>query len=185
MNLLAAKTSQLLVVDAQAQLLPAVIDAQGVAGNIRLLLAAARRLGVPVTVSEQYVKGLGGTDPAIADVLPADSVKLEKISFSCWRDEPLRQRLQGLAVMGRGDLVVCGAEAHVCVLQTVLDARAAGLRVALCADAVSSRQTRNTDLALARAQRAGVDIVTTEMVVFEWLERAGTDNFRALLSQIK
>jgi nicotinamidase-related amidase len=185
MSRLAAAAAQLLVVDAQGRLLPAVADADTVVRNIRLLLAAANRLAVPVTVSEQYVKGLGTTDAAVATALPADAVVLEKLTFSCWLDDTLRERLHGLALGGRDTLIVCGAEAHVCVLQTVLDALAAGLKVAVCADAVSSRLPRSAALGLERATRAGAEIVTAEMVVFEWLQRAGTEDFRAMIAHIK
>lgn len=172
--------SLLLIVDIQEKLAPAIHDGAAAIANNRRLLAAAGRLGVPVLVSEQYVRGLGPTVPDLQP-LPA-AARFDKTHFSCAREPGFLERL---AQTGRRQILVTGMETHVCVLQTVLGLLDAGYAVFLIADAASSRTPENRAAAIARASAAGAHIVTTEMVLFEWLECAGTDDFRALLPLIK
>ncbi|MFA7291253.1 MAG: hydrolase [Rhodocyclaceae bacterium] len=173
--------SLLLVVDIQEKLAPAIHEGAAAIANNRRLLASATRLGIPVFVSEQYVRGLGGT---VAELLPlpAGAQRIEKMHFSCTREPGF---LEKLAQTGRQQIVVTGMETHVCVLQTALGLLEAGYTVFLVEDASSSRTPANRAAALARLRAAGAHIVTTEMVVFEWLQKAGTDDFRALLPLIK
>lgn len=165
--------------------MPAVQDGDGIVRTTRLLLAAAQRLGVPVTVTEQYPKGLGPTVQPILDALPGNRQVLPKMTFSAARDPAIMGRVTDLRGQGRNQIVVCGAEAHVCVLQTALDLRSGGLDVFVVSDAVSSRASHSVSAACARLLHAGCDWVTTEMAVFEWLGRAGTDDFRALAPLLK
>jgi nicotinamidase-related amidase len=183
--LLNAHRSQLVVVDVQARLMPAIAEADQVLANTGILLQAAGRLGVPVTVTEQYPKGLGATVGSVLEALPAEAVVLPKITFSAAGDAAIAERIAILRGEGRDQLVICGAEAHVCVLQTALAFRNAGFNVFVVADAVSSRSQHSVNAACARLLHAGCHWVTTEMVVFEWMERAATDDFRALSPLIK
>ncbi len=183
--LLSARRSHLLVVDIQARLMPAIHEGERVVRNTGILLQAAARLGIPVTVTEQYPKGLGATVEAVTGHLPQDTVVLPKITFSAAGDPAIASRLAELRGEGRDQVVICGAEAHVCVLQTALGIRANGEAVFVVGDAVSSRQPRDASAAHARLLHAGCDWVTTEMALFEWMERAGTDTFRALAALIK
>jgi nicotinamidase-related amidase len=183
--LLSAGSSQLLVVDIQERLLPAMADGERVVANVRKLITAARRLNVPVTASEQYPKGIGHTVASVAEALGEAPFVFPKVTFSCARDEAIADRLARVGANGRRQIVVCGIEAHVCVLQSALDLGHAGYEVAVVADAVSSRQVGSRELAFGRLGPSGVAIVNTEMVLFEWVERAGTAAFKDVLALIK
>ncbi len=182
--LLDAGKSSLLLIDVQERLLPAMHEADRVVRNAALLLTAATTLAVPVTVSEQYPRGLGHTVPEL--VAPDANVwRFEKLSFSCWRDRPLANHLIGLHEAGRPQVILAGIEAHVCVLQTAIDMAMAGFAVFAVADAMSSRRPSSAELAFERMTANGVQVVTTEMAVFELLGQAGTPTFKALSALIK
>jgi nicotinamidase-related amidase len=173
--------SLLLVVDIQEKLAPAISESQAaVASNVRLL-TAARQLGVPSFVSEQYVRGLGHSLAEIRDAA-VDARFFEKTHFSCTGEPGVVELLRASK---RQQVVLTGMETHVCVLQTAFGLIDAGFAVFLVADAASSRSPENRTAAIERMQAGGVHIVTGEMVLFEWLEKAGTDDFRAILPLIK
>ncbi len=178
-------TSQLLVIDIQERLAPAVLDPEEVIDNTVKLLAAAQRLGVPVTVSEQYPRGLGHTVPQLRDALGNAAAVHDKLAFSCLKAPALADRLAAMRAGGRHQVIVAGMEAHVCVAQTVLDLQAHGYEVFAVADALSSRKRSSLDLALARMRQHGVHTVDCEMVIFEWLEAAGSEEFKALQPLLK
>jgi nicotinamidase-related amidase len=171
--LMQADRAALLVIDVQERLLPHIHDWQHVLGSIDWLAQVAQRLDVPVAATEQYPKGIGHTHPLVAVRLPAGSIG-EKLHFSCVAGGCL----DGLPGMERPQVVVCGIESHVCVLQTVLQLAAAGKQVFVVAEAVGSRDPAHKALALERMRAHGITIVCREMVAFEWLGQAGTDRFR-------
>jgi nicotinamidase-related amidase len=173
--LLDADRSVLLIVDVQQRLLPAIDEGAHVLEHCLWLIRLARRMQVPIVASEHYAKGLGRTVPALRELLPAAGF-VEKVFFSCVAENVLRR----LPIFEREQWVVAGAEAHVCVLQTVVDLCTAGKAVFVVAEAVGSRRPADRDLALSRMARHGAEIVSREMVAFEWLERAGTDLFREI-----
>jgi nicotinamidase-related amidase len=183
--LLQAARSQLVAVDLQERLMPAIAEGGQVVRHAGILLQAAQRLGVPITVTEQYPTGLGPTVAGVRDHVPAEAVTRPKMTFSAVADPDARTRFEDLRARGRSQAVLCGAEAHVCVLQTALDLRAAGFDVFVVGDAVSSRSPHSVSAACARLLHANCHWVTTEMVVFEWMEQAGTNAFRALFPLIK
>lgn len=174
--LMRADTSCLLVVDLQERLMPAVAQADEIVANAIWLIRIAQRLKVPILASEQYPQGLGHTVAAIRELLPPDAF-VEKTHFSCAAEINCMRRID---LLGRPQVVLLGAEAHVCVLQTALDLRLAGKSVYLVADAVSSRSPGDVELALTRMRTEGVRVVSREMVAFEWLHRAGTEPFREI-----
>jgi nicotinamidase-related amidase len=170
--------ASLLVIDVQERLLPAIHDWQRILDNAIWLARVAQRLNVPVLASEQYPKGLGHTHADLRAVLPAGAVA-DKLHFSCVAADCL----QGIHGSDRRQWVICGIEAHVCVLQTALELRWQGKEVFVVADAVGSRDPANRDLALARMRGHGIEIVSREMLAFELLKRAGTNEFRQISSE--
>jgi nicotinamidase-related amidase len=178
--LLERNKSQLLMVDVQERLLPAMSDPALVVKNGGRLLEAARTLAVPLVVSEQYPTGLGRTVPELANLAPANAVH-EKVGFSCFSNPALRAALSGA---GR-QTVIFGIEAHVCVLQTALEMAMASLDVTVVVDAVGSRLAESKEIALRRLQDARVRLANTEMVLFEWLRRAGTPEFKIVSRLIR
>jgi len=167
--------SSLLVVDVQARLLPAIADGETVLANCIWLAGVAQRLGVPVVVSEQYPEGLGRTAESLLAAV-GEAPVVTKTHFSCVSDGCLA----GTSVEARRQVVVVGTEAHVCVLQTVLELCWQGKEVFVVADAVGSRKPADREAALERMRRHGVEIVTREMVAFEWLQRSATPQFREI-----
>lgn len=183
--LLKADRSHLIVIDMQERLMPAISGGDALLPKVRLLLRGAARLGIPVTVTEQYPKGLGPTIAPITQELPEGTVVLPKVTFPATGDEATAQRIAALRAEGRDQLVLCGIEAHVCVLQTALSLHAMGLPVFVVGDAISSRAPSSVAAACARLLHAGCHWIDAEMAIFEWLERAGTDDFRALSALLK
>jgi nicotinamidase-related amidase len=169
--------SLLLFIDFQVRLMPAMEAGETVLRNAGRLLQAARMLGVPRVFTEQYPKGLGPTVEALP--VEADRV-VSKTAFSACR-------VPGFLAEIPADmqLIVAGCETHVCVLQTVLDLRAASREVFVVQDAVGSRRAEDKEAGLRRMEREGAGIVTTEMAVFEWLESAEHPAFREVVAVIK
>jgi len=171
--LLRAASSRLLIVDVQQRLVPAIHDGERIVDACAWLVGVAQRLSVPVAATEQYPRGLGPTVERLRALLPPRAVG-SKTAFSCAEGGCL----DGLPGTGRGQVVIAGIEAHVCVLQSALGLAAAGHEVFVVADAVGSRDPANRSLALERLRQAGVGVVSREMVAFEWLHEAGDDRFR-------
>ncbi len=168
----------LIVVDVQERLFNAM-DAErrdDMVANVKILASAARRLDVPVLVTEQYPKGLGRTLPELRTLL-GDTPPFEKTVFSCAGAVGFMDRVRAL---GADHVILTGIEAHVCVLLTALDLLTRGLRVSIVADAVCSRRPANLEIGLGQARQAGAVVTATETVVFQLLGGADSDAFREL-----
>ena len=199
--LLDADESQLVLVDYQEKLMPAIFESQAVLANAMRLAQAARLLHVPVLGTEQNPQKLGGNDPALKALC---NQTLSKMSFSAATDELLwALRPPARPVSGnarslpkhlrkpqeqqpeRPSIVIAGCEAHVCLMQTALELLEHEFEVWVVTDACSSRTERNRDAAFDRLAGAGAELVTTEMVVFEWLRDCEHPAFREALALIK
>ena len=176
-RLLERDRAVLVVIDVQEAFRPAVRGFKRVAKNVGTLVEGAKALGVPVVVTEQYPKGLGATVPEVAS---NSAPVVRKMSF----DASAAPNFPA-APPERPQLVVVGCEAHVCVLQTVLGLLDQGRDVFVVRDAIGSRRAESKETAIARMERHGAEIVTTEMVVFEWLATADNPRFRELSGLIK
>jgi nicotinamidase-related amidase len=177
----------LLVVDVQERLAAAMApgDVAGCERNLLVLVELARRLKLPVVLSEQYPKGLGPTLAPVRAALAEPGLELsriEKMTFSCTDDPGF---LEVHRRLGRDQWIVAGMETHVCVYQTARGLASLGATVHVPGDAVTSRSAANVHLGLRLCERAGAIVTGTEVLVFDALVRAGTDDFRALSRLVK
>lgn len=168
----------LLLIDFQARLMPAIEGGEDVVANAERLAKAARLMAVPVLATEENPAGIGGTIDRLA---PYPSLTLAKMHF----DATAEANFWPAMPLGRKTFVVAGCEAHVCVMQTVLGLLAKQSKVALVMDATGSRTPDSRQAAIRRMRRHGAEIVTTEMVIFEWLRTAENPRFREGLALVK
>lgn len=179
-TLLSRGSARLLIIDVQEKLLPAIHDGQAVLGNCQNLLQAASILEVPVWATEQYPKGLGTTVPELAGSLPSCP---EKVRFSA--AEVLDWNVEHTDGNSRNQIVVAGIEAHVCVMQTVLDFISQGFEVHIPVDAIGSRFGLDRATAINRMRDAGATVTTTETVIFELCETAAAAEFKQISKLIR
>jgi nicotinamidase-related amidase len=180
---LEAEQCALVVVDIQTKLLPPIFQKEQLVRNAQLLIRAARILKIPSLISTQYAKGLGGTVPEIASLLPGTEA-IDKLMFSCFGSDAfcaLLKRLPG----NRNTLLLCGMESHICVAQTALAALREGYLVHVASDAVSSRTEWNWKVGLERMRAAGAVLSSTEMMIYELMRSSGSAAFKELLPYLK
>lgn len=164
----------LLVIDVQDKLLPAIHDAPGLLSRINWLVSVANASDLPIIISEQYPKGLGRTVSDLITQLPSAPI-VSKQHFSCVAAQCLPE-----ALLQQQQIILCGIETHVCVLQTAIHLLNMGKNVFIVADAVGSRRLFDHKIALKRMQQAGAILVSREMVLFELLEQSGTEHFKQM-----
>ena len=180
-RLLSAQDAALLIIDVQESFRKQLKDLDLLTRNITILAEAAKILKVPVLITEQYPQGLGKTIAEISACLGEHRL-FDKTAFSCCQASGF---MDELAQSGRKQVIVCGIEAHVCVLQSVRDALERGYQVQVPYDAVASRDPRARDVALELMARQGAVITTSESVVFELLGDARSEHFKALSARVK
>jgi nicotinamidase-related amidase len=173
MTRLDRSTAILVIIDVQERLMPVISNREQIEANIVRLIRGCQILGVPILVTEQYVKGLGHTVEVVRNALGDAYAPIEKTCFSGYRDLERRQ------------VIVAGVETHVCVYQTVADLLANGYEVTIVADAVSSRTIENKEIALRRMMSDGARLSSTEMALFELTVASATDEFRAISKLVK
>lgn len=178
MPTLRAHDSVLLVIDMQTGLLPAISDHEVVLANARRLAQGARLLGVPVIATEHWADKIGPTDASLGDL--TDQV-VHKTHF----DASLESGFQQILPVGRHKVLLIGTEAHVCVLQTGLGLARQGYSPVLVADCIGSRRPADKDAALARWAARGLESITLEMALFEWLQTPAHPAFRDVLALVK
>lgn len=174
--LLTRENGGLLVVDVQSALVPSVMAPDRLVERCHWMMKLAQALKVPCLVTEQYPKGLGSTVPPLNQPDLACKNK-SKVHFSCAQDPAILAELQSMHVT---QWVLVGIETHVCVLQTAIDLVNAGYGVYVVVDAVSARHELDHKYGLKRMKQHDVELVTSEMVFFEWIKQAGTPVFKSL-----
>lgn len=174
-------TTTLVVIDYQEKLLPKIVNADAVSAQAIKLIRFARELDIPILWTEQYPKGLGHTVETVASEL-SGLTPIAKTAFGCLGDPGFAGALDAT---GRRQLLLTGIEAHICVMQTALLAIEKGYKVYIPRDAVGSRFESEYTAGLDRLERAGAELVTTEMAIFEMLREAGTPEFKKALPLIK
>lgn len=171
----------LVIVDIQERLAAVMDERQKVVDNCLHLIELARLQNIPIIINEQYPKGLGPTVPEIKHALEPYK-PLEKLTFSCCGGSEFPDHIAGT---GRKKVILCGMETHVCVLQTCIDLLAKDYVVHSVSDAICSRTNDNYRTALEYMRDAGAVITCTETVLFQLLEKAGTEEFKIISKRIK
>jgi len=182
-GLLTPQRCCLVLVDPQERLMAAIYEADRVISNSVLLIHCAKTLAIPILATTQYKKGLGPFVPELDELL-TDVPCTDKVEFNGLANVSVNTMFNSLP-KSVDTLLLAGAEAHICIFQTAMGALQAGYHPWIVADAVSSRDKRNAELALNRMQALGMAVGPTEMAVYELLHKAGSPAFKAMLPHLK
>jgi nicotinamidase-related amidase len=169
------------VIDIQEKLVPHIHEHEQLLENCRILIAGLQALDIPILLTEQYSKGLGTTVSPIRTVLHQYK-PLEKMSFSCCGSDEFVSAVEKL---DKKYILICGMEAHVCVLQTCLDLSALGHHPILIEDCVSSRKPNDKRIAIERMRQWGITVSSYESILFELCKIAGTETFKIISRLVK
>jgi len=170
-----------LVIDIQERLFPVIHNKEVLLRNCITLIHGLQILEVNLLVTQQYTRGLGVTLPEIAEAL-GDFSPIEKRDFSCCGSDDFKRSLE---LTGAQNILLCGIESHVCVLQTALDLKEMGYQPIVVMDAVSSRYPRNLELAIERFRFEGIMMTSTESILFELTRSSASPQFKAISQLVK
>ncbi|MGF1587503.1 MAG: hydrolase [Bacteroidales bacterium] len=173
--------SAAVVIDIQERLLPHMFDGEKMLRNCEKLIEGLKILSVPITVTQQYTKGLGPTQPSIMEMF-TDFSFVEKSTFSCCGEPSFRENI---SLSGKKNFIICGIEAHVCVLQTCIDLIDDGFTPVIVEDCISSRKPEDKLIAIERMRQEGARITTLESILFELTRQAGSDIFKSISRLVK
>ena len=169
--------SILLIIDVQENLAPAQESPREVINGCASLLNVAKKLSIPFLIAEQDRSKFGPTMIDLRNVLGDDGAYFEKDTLSCYKNDNIRRAIEK---SGKKQLIIAGLETHLCVLQTAIDFAEARYNVFVVADSSSSRNGMQSVMGVQRLLRNGVDVVTREMVMFEWMDQSGSPLFNEL-----
>lgn len=180
---IARENTQAMIVDVQERLTPHIYDHENIIKKTVTLIKGLQALNIPIMLNEQYKKGLGDTLPELRDVLEGDNGKsFEKVTFSaCDNNDSWHH----LAQQNRSTVLLFGAEAHVCIMQTALDLLDNGMQPVIIGDAVGSRFPYDKKQAIRRIRRAGGVISTVESILFELCRSSEDAAFKTIINLIK
>jgi isochorismate hydrolase len=170
-----------LIIDIQERLFPVMWEKETLLKNCEILVEGLSGLKITMVVSQQYTKGLGETIPEIKRLIPGFEY-LEKREFSCWDVPAISGKLKSLQAK---NIIICGIESHVCVLQTAVDLKEAGLNPIVVMDCVSSRTKENIELAKERFRAEDIIMTSYESLLFELTRSAGAPEFRFISKLVK
>ena len=169
------------IVDIQEKLLPHIHDSEKILKNCLKLIEGLQVLSVPFIITQQYTKGLGSTVMPVMQMFPEFNF-IEKNTFSCFEESGFREWVISL---NKQYVIICGVEAHVCVLQTCLDLLEGGFIPVIVEDCISSRKLNDKLIAVERMRQEGARITTVESLLFELIRRAGSDLFKSISGIVK
>ena len=177
-----AEDTMALIVDFQEKLVPVIDQNEELLHNTSILIKGLKALNIPMIITQQYTKGIGMTVPALANLFGESFCYEDKVTFSCAEDE---ETLAKIKALGKKNIIVCGIEAHICVLQTVIDLIALGYNVLLVEDCIGSRKESNRRIGIERATFEGAIPTSYESILFELTRVAKTDTFKEISKLIK
>ncbi len=176
-----AEDTMAMIVDYQESLMKVMYQGDELEKNASILIKGLKALGIPMMITQQYTKGLGNSVQSVYQAAGTEEY-YDKKTFSCWKDDVISDKVKSF---GKKNIIICGIETHICVLQTCIDLKENGYQPILITDCVSSRKKSDKDTAVSRAVQEGILVSTYESILFELLEKAGSDTFKAISKLIK